>query len=70
MWQIVVVIESCTLTFNHSFPAKTIDNQLSLQRKLTFRHLKSEFSCAIRIALFATLKTASFTVTGGFAGSK
>jgi len=32
MWQIVVVIESCTLTFNHSFPAKAIDDQLSLQQ--------------------------------------
>ena len=32
MWQIVVVIKSFTLTFNHSFPTKAIDDQLSLQR--------------------------------------
>ena len=38
MWHVVVNFKDCTLTFNTGFKTKTIDDQVSLNRKLTFRH--------------------------------
>ena len=38
MWQVIINFKDCTLTFNAGFHAKTIDDQVSLNRKLTFGH--------------------------------
>jgi len=38
MWHVVINFKDCTLTFNAGFHAKTIDNQVSLNRELTFWH--------------------------------
>ena len=35
---IIINIKSFTLTFNHGFTTKMIDDQLSLNRQLTFRY--------------------------------
>ena len=40
----------------NGFHAKTIDDQISLNRKLTFRHLKDVFRVAFIIVLNSTLK--------------
>ena len=38
MWRIIINIKGFTLTFNHGFTTKMVDDQLSLNRQLTFRH--------------------------------
>ena len=41
MWCIVINFKDCTLTFNTGFHTQAIDDQVSLNRKLTFGHLKA-----------------------------
>ena len=38
MWCIVINIKGFTLTFNYGFTSKMVDDQLSLNKQLTFRH--------------------------------
>ena len=61
MWHVVVVIKGCMLTFNHCFPSQTIDDQVSLNRKLTFGHLNAYLEY-IQLSYLSIMITASFTV--------
>ena len=70
MWHVVVNFKDCTLTFNAGFHTKTIDDQISLNRKLTFRHLKDVFRVAFIIVLkFDTESSCGYSVgaTGALA---
>ena len=40
---IVINIKGIKLTINKRFPSKAVDDQVSLNRKLTFRHEKRSF---------------------------
>ncbi len=55
---IVINIKGFTLTINHCLPAKTIDDQVSLNRKLTFRH-RNAYVGYCSLAGLSIMKTAS-----------
>ena len=51
MWCVVINFKDCTLTFNTGFHTKTIDDQVSLNRKLTFGH-KNAYLGYIQLSCF------------------
>ena len=59
MWRIIINIKGFALTINHCLPAKTVDDQVNLNRQLTLRHSKVVFIDVNRIALLSKLKTTS-----------
>jgi hypothetical protein len=61
MWCIVINFKDCTLTFNTGFHTQAIDDQVSLNRKLTFGHLNAYLEY-IQLSYLSIMKTASFTV--------
>ena len=61
MWQVIINFKDCTLTFNTGFHTQTIDDQVSLNRKLTFG-TKTRIWNTYSFAILSIMKTASFTV--------
>ena len=62
MWNIVVVIKDCTLTLTNVLPAKSVDDQVSLKRWLTFRYFNRVIFSYLIIAVLVIMKTDDFAV--------
>ncbi len=61
MWCIVINFKDFTLTFISGFHTQAIDDQVSLNRKLTFGHLNAYLEY-IQLSYLSIMKTASFMV--------
>ena len=58
MRRVIIDFKDCALTVNTGFKSKTIDDQVSLNRKLTFRH-RNAYVGYFSLAGLSIMKTVS-----------